>query len=49
MTAPDPPGDSSSGFGRLTATRHAAVMEETPVRWARPAVRLGTHAPVWPV
>ena len=40
--------DSASGFGRLTAVRHAAVMSETPPRWARPSVPLGTHAPVWP-
>jgi crotonobetainyl-CoA:carnitine CoA-transferase CaiB-like acyl-CoA transferase len=40
--------DSTSGFGRITATRHAAVMEETPARWTRPSVPLGTHAPVWP-
>ncbi len=37
-----------SGFGRLTTVRHAAVMSETPPRWARPSVPLGTHAPVWP-
>jgi crotonobetainyl-CoA:carnitine CoA-transferase CaiB-like acyl-CoA transferase len=40
--------DSASGFGRLTAVRHAAVMSETPPRWARPSVPLGTHAPEWP-
>ena len=40
--------DSESGFGRLTAVRHAAVMSETPPRWARPSVPLGTHAPEWP-
>jgi crotonobetainyl-CoA:carnitine CoA-transferase CaiB-like acyl-CoA transferase len=38
----------SSGFGRLTAVRHSAVMAETPPRWTRPTVPLGTHAPVWP-
>ena len=32
-----------SGFGRLTAVRHAAVMDETPPHWARPSVPLGTH------
>jgi crotonobetainyl-CoA:carnitine CoA-transferase CaiB-like acyl-CoA transferase len=37
-----------SGFGRLTAVRHAAFMSETPPRWERPTVPLGTHAPVWP-
>ncbi len=40
--------ETSSGFGRLTAVRHAAVMTETPARWARPSVPLGTHAPAWP-
>jgi crotonobetainyl-CoA:carnitine CoA-transferase CaiB-like acyl-CoA transferase len=36
-------------FGRLTFVRHAAVLSETPARWSRPPVPLGTHAPVWPV
>jgi crotonobetainyl-CoA:carnitine CoA-transferase CaiB-like acyl-CoA transferase len=40
--------DSDSGFGRLTAVRHSAVLSETPVRWDRPSVPLGTHAPEWP-
>jgi hypothetical protein len=40
--------DSPSGFGRLTAVRHSAVMSETPPRWERPSVPLGTHAPAWP-
>lgn len=38
----------ASGFGRLTAVRHAAAMSETPPRWDRPSVPLGTHPPVWP-
>jgi crotonobetainyl-CoA:carnitine CoA-transferase CaiB-like acyl-CoA transferase len=37
-----------SGFGWLTAARHAAVMSDTPPRWVRPSVPLGTHAPAWP-
>jgi len=37
-----------SGFGKLTAVRHAAVLSETPARWERPSVPVGTHAPVWP-
>ena len=37
-----------SGFGRITAVRHAAIMSETPTRWARPSVPLGTHPPAWP-
>jgi crotonobetainyl-CoA:carnitine CoA-transferase CaiB-like acyl-CoA transferase len=40
--------EAPSGFGPLTAVRHAAVMNETPTRWARPSVPLGTHAPAWP-
>jgi crotonobetainyl-CoA:carnitine CoA-transferase CaiB-like acyl-CoA transferase len=40
--------DSDSGFGRLTAVRHSAVMSETPARWDRPSVPLGTNAAAWP-
>jgi crotonobetainyl-CoA:carnitine CoA-transferase CaiB-like acyl-CoA transferase len=40
--------ETPSGFGKLTAVRHAAVMAETPPRWSRPTVPLGTHAPAWP-
>jgi crotonobetainyl-CoA:carnitine CoA-transferase CaiB-like acyl-CoA transferase len=40
--------ESDSGFGRLTAVRHSAVLSETPTRWARPSVPLGSNAPVWP-
>jgi crotonobetainyl-CoA:carnitine CoA-transferase CaiB-like acyl-CoA transferase len=36
-------------FGRLGFIRHAAILADTPAFWARPPVRLGTHAPVWPV
>jgi crotonobetainyl-CoA:carnitine CoA-transferase CaiB-like acyl-CoA transferase len=36
-------------FGRLSFVKHAAVLPETPAFWARPPVKLGTHAPVWPV
>ena len=56
LSCPDPKPDdvrdrlynSESGFGRLTAVRHAAVLDETPARWARPSVPPGTHAPAWP-
>ncbi|HEY6830930.1 MAG TPA: CoA transferase [Pseudolabrys sp.] len=41
--------ESDSGFGRLSGVRHPATMSETPPRWARPSVQLGTHPPVWPV
>jgi nucleoside-diphosphate-sugar epimerase len=37
-----------SGFGRLTAVRHAATMADAPPRWDRPSVPLGTHAAAWP-
>jgi hypothetical protein len=39
--------ETASGFGRLTAVRHSAVMSETPPQWARASVPLGTHAPAW--
>jgi hypothetical protein len=56
MTFPDPGFDEvsdrledmPSGFGRLRAVRHAAVMTETPLHWMRPTVPLGTPAPAWP-
>jgi crotonobetainyl-CoA:carnitine CoA-transferase CaiB-like acyl-CoA transferase len=38
---------SDSGFGRLTAVRHAAQLSATPARWALPSVPLGTHPPAW--
>ena len=40
--------ESASGFGKLTAVRDSVVMSETPPRWERPSVPLGTHPPVWP-
>jgi hypothetical protein len=40
--------ESDSGFGRLSAVRHPAILSETPARWARPSVPLGTNAPEWP-
>jgi crotonobetainyl-CoA:carnitine CoA-transferase CaiB-like acyl-CoA transferase len=40
--------DSASGFGRLTSVRHSAMMSETPVRWVRPSMPLGSHTPEWP-
>jgi crotonobetainyl-CoA:carnitine CoA-transferase CaiB-like acyl-CoA transferase len=39
---------SDSGFGRLTAVRHAAQLSRTPAQWRLPSVELGTHAPEWP-
>ncbi|WP_322516365.1 CoA transferase [Rhodopseudomonas palustris] len=40
--------DVPSGFGTLTAVRHAAILSGTPAHWARPAVPLGTDPPGWP-
>ncbi len=40
--------ETPSGFGRLTAVRHSAIMSETPTRWVRPSAQLGTHAAEWP-
>lgn len=56
LACPDPGSDAvrdrleenDSGFGRLTTVRHAATMSETPPRWARPSVPLGTHGAEWP-
>jgi crotonobetainyl-CoA:carnitine CoA-transferase CaiB-like acyl-CoA transferase len=56
MKCPDPRSadvrdlleETPSGFGQLTAVRHAATMSETLPRWTRPSVPLGTHPPKWP-
>lgn len=40
--------ESESGFGRLHAVRHAAILSATPARWDRPSVPPGTHSPIWP-
>jgi hypothetical protein len=56
IACPDPKFDAvrdcldemASGFGTLTAVRHAGELSETPPRWARPAVPLGTNPPAWP-
>ena len=39
--------EADSGFGRVRAVRHAALLSETPARWALPTVPLGTHAAAW--
>jgi len=39
----------ASGFGTLSAVRHAALLSATPAHWARPAVPLGSDLPHWPV
>ena len=38
---------SASGFGSLTATRHAARFSRTPAGHARPSVRPGTDPLSW--
>jgi crotonobetainyl-CoA:carnitine CoA-transferase CaiB-like acyl-CoA transferase len=40
--------ETDSPFGRLRHVVPAAVLSETPARWARPPVPLGTHPPAWP-
>jgi crotonobetainyl-CoA:carnitine CoA-transferase CaiB-like acyl-CoA transferase len=37
-----------SGFGRLTAVRHAGRLSETPPAWVRPSMPPGSHPAVWP-
>ncbi len=39
--------DSDSGFGRLSAVRHAVLLSATPAHWTLPSVPRGTHAPRW--
>lgn len=41
--------EAETPFGSLTFVKHAAILSDTPAFWARPPVKLGTHAPVWPV
>ncbi len=40
--------ETDSGFGRLTVVRPAAQLSETPARWSRPSMPLGSHPPAWP-
>jgi crotonobetainyl-CoA:carnitine CoA-transferase CaiB-like acyl-CoA transferase len=39
---------SNSGYGELTASRHAARFSHTPARWNRPSMPPGSHALSWP-
>jgi crotonobetainyl-CoA:carnitine CoA-transferase CaiB-like acyl-CoA transferase len=39
---------SESGFGRMTAVRHAGLLSATPARFDRPSVPLGHDAAEWP-
>jgi crotonobetainyl-CoA:carnitine CoA-transferase CaiB-like acyl-CoA transferase len=36
-----------SGYGRMTALRHSAVLGATPAYWALPSMPLGSHPPGW--
>ena len=40
--------EAEFGSGYLRSVRHSAILSETPARWVRPSVPLGTHAAVWP-
>lgn len=37
-----------SGYGDLTAVRHAARFAVTPAAWTRPSMPPGSHPPAWP-
>ncbi|GAB3264747.1 CoA-transferase family III protein [Chitinimonas naiadis] len=39
--------ESDSGFGRLSAVRHAAQLSATPAYWANPAMPLGSAPAAW--
>jgi crotonobetainyl-CoA:carnitine CoA-transferase CaiB-like acyl-CoA transferase len=39
--------EAQSGFGRLKAIRHSALLSKTSAFWARPAMPLGSHPPQW--
>lgn len=41
--------DLPSAFGTMSALKHAGQLSETPPRWDRPSVALGTHAAAWPL
>lgn len=40
--------ETASGFGAMSALRHAGQLELTPPGWERPSMPLGSHAPAWP-
>ena len=40
--------ESLSGFGTLSAIRHTARLAETPARYERPSMPLGSHPATWP-
>lgn len=53
LAAPEPDTEDlmkehDSGFGRLRAVRHAALLSETPAYYARPSAPAGTCPAEWP-
>jgi hypothetical protein len=42
-------GEMASQYGVMSALRHAGQLSETPPRWDRPSVPLGTHPAAWPL
>ena len=40
--------DSDSGFGPVRHLRPPVLLSETPARWSRPTMPLGSHPPAWP-
>ena len=41
--------DSDSGFGPVRHLRPPVSLSETPTRWSRPTMPLGSHPPEWPI
>lgn len=39
---------SVTPYGTMRGVRHSALLSETPPRWERPSVPLGSHPPRWP-
>ena len=39
---------TDSGFGQLTALRHAAQLSNTATDWPRPSMPPGSHPLAWP-
>lgn len=40
--------EGPSGWGLLRSVRHSAILSETPTRWDRPSMPLGTDPARWP-
>lgn len=38
---------TSSGFGELSAIKHAGLLEASPAFWSKPSMPLGFHKPHW--